>query len=141
MVSLSIDWTGDLTFRNSEGSPSMALHSSTPGVPSPPEALAYAVMGCMAMDVVYVLKKGRHALEAFSVRFEGDRANETPRRFTSMSITFDVTTSASAAVVARAIALSREKYCSVWHTIRPDIPLLTAYVIHPAGGAGLSDIA
>jgi hypothetical protein len=35
-------------------------------------------------------------------------------------------------VVERAIALSREKYCSVWHSLRQDIELITAFDIVPA---------
>jgi putative redox protein len=129
MVSLALDWTGELTFQNAEGSPAIRLHSSTKGVASPPEALAYAIMGCMGMDVVHVLRKGRHRLDALHVQFEGERAHEAPRRFVSMALTFDVTTSAEAHVVERAIAMSRDKYCSVWHTIRPDVELTTAFVV------------
>ena len=58
MASLSLDWIGDLKFKNSDGSPEIELHSSTPGVTSPTQALAYAVMACMGMDVVHVLQKG-----------------------------------------------------------------------------------
>lgn len=129
MIALGLDWIGEMAFRAAEGSPAIELHSSTKGLPSPPEALAYAVMGCMAMDVVYVLRKGRHRLDALTVRFEGERAGETPKRFVSMALEFDVTTSAESRVVDRAIALSREKYCSVWHTIRPDVELTTRSVV------------
>lgn len=129
MVSLALDWTGDLTFGNAPDNPAIELHSSTKGKPSPPEALAYAVMACMGMDVVHVIKKGRHRLDALRVEFKGHRAPEPPKRFVSMTLTFDVTTSASAHVVERAIAMSREKYCSVWHTIRPDVEMSTAFVI------------
>lgn len=130
MPTLSLDWTGELTFASSEGSPAITLHSSTPGVASPPEALAYAVMACMGMDVVHVLRKGRHRLDAFRVTFEGTRAADPPRRFLTMTIVFELTTSASTAVVERAVMLSREKYCSVWHTIRQDVELKTLHVIH-----------
>jgi putative redox protein len=95
----------------------------------------------MGMDVVYVLGKGRHVLEALTVRFDGERSTEVPKRFVSMSIRFDVTTSAEEAVVARAVALSREKYCSVWHTIRPDIILTTTHVVWPLGGPKAPSVA
>jgi uncharacterized OsmC-like protein len=36
-------------------------------------------------------------------------------------------------IVERAIALSRERYCSVWHSLRQDIELTTAFDIVPAG--------
>jgi putative redox protein len=134
VITLSLDWHGGLKFANAEGSPAIKLHSSTPGVTSPPQALAYAVMGCMAMDVVHVVEKGRHRLEAMTVTFEGRRAEHPPRRFETMSLHFQLTGEIPAAVVERAIMLSREKYCSVWHTIRPDVQLTTTFSIEPRSG-------
>jgi putative redox protein len=127
---LALDWHGDLTFSNAIGSPAIELHSSTPGVTSPPQALAYAVMACMGMDLVHVLKKGRHSLEKLAVRFEGERAQDHPRRFTTMAVHFELTADAAPHVVERAIELSRTKYCSVWNTIRPDVTLTTSFTIH-----------
>ena len=137
-VSLSLDWTGDLSFRNAEGSPSIDLRSSAPGIASPPQALAYATMACMAMDVVHVLTKGRHDLQALRVEFEGERAGEAPRRFVTMHLKFVLTGNIAPAVVERAITLSRTKYCSVSNTLRPDIDFQTTFEIRhsaakPAG--------
>jgi len=129
MVTLSLDWLGDMKFRNSEGNPAIDLHSSTPGVTSPPQALAYAVMACMGMDVVHVVQKGRYELTRMTISFEGERAVEHPRRFISMRVHFALATTADDHVVARAIELSREKYCSVWNTIRPDVELETSFEI------------
>ena len=129
MVSLSLDWHGDLKFSNSPGSPAIELHSSTPGVSSPVHALAYAVMGCMAMDVVHVIQKGRHPLQAMTVKLSGRRAADHPRRFVSMAIEFHITGQMEDKVVDRAIDLSRHKYCSVWNTIRPDVELRTSFTI------------
>ena len=128
---LSLDWQGGLRFRNSEGSPEIELHSSTPGVMSPTQALAYAVMGCMAMDIAYVIEKGRHRLDRFSVRFVGERATDHPRRFEKMHLHFDLTADVTPHAVERAIELSRTKYCSVWNTIRPDVEFVTTFKIHP----------
>lgn len=130
MVSLSLDWHGDLKFANSAGSPAIELHSSTPGVSSPPQALAYAVMACMAMDVVHVIQKGRHPLQALAVTFEGERAGEHPRRFVRMALDFQITGQIDDRVVERAIELSRVKYCSVWNTVRPDVELRTSFTIY-----------
>lgn len=130
MVTLSLDWQGDLKFANSPGSPAIELHSSTPGVSSPPQALAYAVMACMAMDVVHVIQKGRHPLKAMTVKFEGQRAQEHPRRFVWMAIDFQITGQVEDRVVERAIELSRTKYCSVWNTVRPDVELRTSFTIY-----------
>lgn len=130
MIALSLDWKGDLKFASSLGSPAIELHSSTPGVSSPPQALAYAVMACMAMDVVHVIQKGRNPLTAMTVKFEGERAHEHPRRFVSMSIDFQITGQVEDHAVARAIELSRTKYCSVWNTLRPDVDLQTSFTVY-----------
>lgn len=128
---LTLQWQGDMKFVNAPGSPAIDLQSSAPGVTSPPEALAYAVMGCMAMDIVHVIRKGRHELEGMTVRFTGERAAEHPRRFVSMVMHFELAGPVPAAVVERAIELSRTKYCSVWNTIRPDVSLQTSFAIRP----------
>jgi putative redox protein len=130
MVSLSLDWTGDLNFQSSAGFPAIELHSSTEGIASPPQALAYAVMACMAMDVVYVLRKQRLTFTALNVRFEGERAPEPPRRYLWMKLHFTITGEVPDPVAERAIQLSRDKYCSVWHTIRPDVNLDTSFEVH-----------
>ena len=126
-VHLSLDWLGNLNFKNSAGSPAIDLHSATAGVSSPPQALAYSVMACMAMDIVHVIQKGRHDLRAMRVSCDGVRAEEHPRRFVAMSLAFHLTGDVPDHVVERAIELSRTKYCSVWNTIRPDVTLTTTF--------------
>ena len=131
MSPLSIDWIGDLKFKNSDGNPEIELHSSTPGVTSPMQALAYAVMACMGMDVVHTIQKGRHDLRAMRIRFEGERAVEHPRRFVTMGLHFEITGTVPDHVVQRAIDLSRDKYCSVWNTVRTDVELTTTFAVNP----------
>ena len=43
--------------------------------------------------------------------------------------------------VERAIELSRERYCSVWHSLRPDIDFRTSFEIaaSAARGDGVTD--
>jgi putative redox protein len=129
---LSLQWIEGLRFRNAEGSPAIDLASSVPGMTSPVQALAYAVMGCMGMDIAYVVRKHRRVLQAMTVRFEGDRAETHPRRFTTMRLHFDLTGAIEPHIVERAIALSKAKYCSVWNTIRPDVELTATFAVHDA---------
>jgi uncharacterized OsmC-like protein len=129
LVELSIDWIGDMQFRSSAGQPAIELHSSTPGIASPPQALAYAVMACMAMDVVHILKKTRCDLKAMTVRCQGERAAGQPRRFVSLRLHFDITGRTAPHIVERAIELSRTRYCSVWNTLRTDVKLETGFSI------------
>ena len=129
-ISLSLDWAGELKFKNSSGSPAIELHSGSPGVTSPPQALGYAIMACMAMDVVHVLERARNDLRTMSVKFIGKRSSEHPRRFISVTLHFDLTGRIDAHVVDRAIELSRVKYCSVWNSLNPDIAFTATHRIH-----------
>jgi len=99
--------------------------------PSPVEALAVAVAGCMAIDVVDIVTKGRHPLESLSVTLTAERAPEPPRRFVKVALHFTVKGKVPSAALERALQLSRDKYCSVWQTVRQDIPLATTYEVHP----------
>jgi putative redox protein len=132
-MKLALDWVENQHFRSSAGFPSIELKSSAPEAASPPQALAYAVMGCMGMDVVHVLTKGRHALRSLKVSCDAERASEHPRRFIRLALHFDVATDAPDHVVARAIELSSTKYCSVWHSLRSDIAFATSYTVHGIG--------
>jgi len=122
-------WIGDLNFKSGDGESPLELHSSTTGMLSPTQALAYAVMACMAMDVVHVLTKGRHDLKAMRVRFDGERAAEPPRRYISIKLHFEITGNVDDHVVERAIQLSREKYCSVSNTLDPNMPFETGFAV------------
>lgn len=128
-MTLALAWKGELKFENGLGSPPIELHSSTPNVTSPTQALAYAVMACMAMDVVHILQKAKHDLQALTVSFEGTRAQEHPRRYTSIHLHFDVTGDVPGAAVTRAIELSRTTYCSVSNSLRPDIGLTATFAV------------
>jgi putative redox protein len=136
-VELTLQWNGGLSFNSPEGAPAISLAGSQPGVVSPTQALAYAVMGCMGMDIVYALEKGRHQLAGMTVRFDGERAPAAPRRFVSMTLHFEFVTTAAPEAVERAIERSRDKYCSVWHTIRPDVVFTTTFTITPVDVSAL----
>jgi putative redox protein len=129
MANLSLVWKGDLTFTNGAEGPPIELQSSTPNVVSPTQALAYAVMGCMAMDVVHALQKGRHDLQALTVTFQGTRAQEHPRRLVAIHLHFDIAGGVPDVAVERAIEISRTTYCSVSNSLRQDIDLKTTFTV------------
>ena len=96
----------------------MVLDSAGQAGPSPVQALAFALAGCMGMDVVHVLKKGRLDLHGLKISLSADRAQEDPHRITAVTIDFTVTGNVPKEQIQRAIDLSHDKYCSVWHSIR-----------------------
>jgi putative redox protein len=94
------------------------------------QALAEALAGCMTIDVVMILTKGRHPLKGLQVSFSGERAPQPPKRFLSATLTFHITGEVPAAAVERAIQLSRDTYCSVWHSLQQDIAFHTTFHVH-----------
>lgn len=80
---------------------------------SPMEFLLAGVAGCTAMDVVHTLRKMRQPLAGLAVEIRGIRADEHPKVYTDVIITYVVTgEGVDPAAVERAIALSQETYCS-----------------------------
>jgi putative redox protein len=130
-TTLELIWEHDLVFAGKSGDVPMVLDSASAAGPSPMQALAFALAGCMAMDVVYVIRKGRHDLRGLRVDLSGKRAQEDPRRFTAMTLHYAVTGSVPDAIVDRAIQLSKDKYCSVWHSMRSDIELTVTFKVTP----------
>jgi putative redox protein len=128
---IEIVWEHDLVFGGTSGAVGMTLDSSSAAGPSPMQALAFGLAGCMAMDVVHILKKGRHDLRGMRAHLVGQRADEEPRRFTAVRLHYDVTGDVPRDAVERAIALSKEKYCSVWHSMRQDIDFETTFSVAP----------
>ncbi len=128
---LELLWERDLVFAGTSGQARMTLDSASVAGPSPMQALGFALAGCMAMDVVHVLRKGRHDLRGLTVGLVGGRADEEPRRFTSVALQFTVTGSVPHAPIQRAIDLSRDKYCSVWNSLRQDIELNVTFTVVP----------
>lgn len=130
-LEVSLTWTHDLAFTATSGPITVTLDGHTREGASPVQALAMALAGCMAIDLVDIVTKGRHRLRALSCSLVGERAAEPPHRFTSFVLRYRVQGDVPDAAVERAIALSREKYCSVWHTLRQDIPLDVGFTIAP----------
>jgi putative redox protein len=128
-VDLQLVWERELVFSGTSGSIGMTLDSAASEGPSPMQALAFGLAGCMAMDVVHILQKGRHDLRGLRAELSGARAPETPHRFTAITLHYTVNGDIAVDVVARAIELSREKYCSVWHSLRTDIDFRITHTV------------
>jgi putative redox protein len=123
-------WMGDLKFSGTSNQTSMTIDGSSVAGPSPVQALGFAVAGCMTIDVAHMLTRGRHPFHAMRSHLVAERAQEDPHRFMRMTLQISVEGDVPADAVDRAIALSRDKYCSVWHSIRQDIEFTVTFDIH-----------
>ena len=115
-----VKWTGDgMSFLAETGSNHLiAMDGASEGggrnlAPRPMELLLAGTGGCTAYDVVMILKKGRHAISGCEVSLEAERAESEPKVFTRIHFHFVVRgKKLSSDAVARAIELSKDKYCS-----------------------------
>lgn len=124
-------WADRLRFGATSGESAIVVDGDSGAGPSPMQLLAFALAGCMTADVVAILQKGRQPLTALRASLTGIRAANPPRRFASVAVHFHVTGAVPADAVERAIALSRDTYCSVWHSLRQDVEFTTSFEIHP----------
>jgi putative redox protein len=122
-------WIGDLRFDGTSNKASIVLDGNSVAGPSPVQALGFAIAGCMTTDVVHILTKGRHPMTAMRSHFAAERAQDDPHRFLRMTLHLTIEGDVPADAVERAVALSREKYCSVWHSMRQDIDFLVEFTV------------
>jgi len=134
-IELDLAWQGGARFDGHAGGVPVVVDGNRQAGPSPPQALVIGLAGCMGIDVVDILQKGRFAIDGLRLHLEGDRRAQVPRRFTQIRLHFTVTGDVPEDRVERAIALSRERYCTVWHSLRQDIELWTSFeIVPPSGG-------
>ena len=130
---VDLRWEGGTVLSCRSGDVKTTLDWESRTAASPVQALVFALAGCMASDVVLVVEKGRQPLRGLTARVTVVRAEKPPRRLLRVDIRFTVTGEVPADKVERAIRLSRETYCSVWHSMAQDIELTTSFEIDPAG--------
>ncbi len=129
LLEVDLEWEGGLRFRGRSGEVEILLDSPPKAGPSPVQALGFALAGCMAMDVAAILQRGRHDFKALRAHLEGRRRAENPKRLLAVDLSLTVVGPVPPDRVERAIQLSRETYCSVWHSLNPDIELTTSFEI------------
>lgn len=126
---IRLSWTGSgLVFDGGPADgPQLVVDGDSATGPSPMDLVLTAVAACMAIDVKVILEKGRVPFEALDVTARGTRRERSPRHYTAVQLVFRVAgvPPGRRSRVERAIALSREKYCSVLFSLRQDLELET----------------
>ncbi len=133
---VALRWTGGLSFEGGPaGGPGIVVDGDSEAGPSPMDLALTAVAACMAIDVKVILEKMRTPPKTLEIAAEGERVEDAPRRFSRVRLAFRLGGLGEADLekAERAVALSREKYCSVLFTMRPDLKLETA--VELGGGA------
>jgi|SRR5271169_1827601 putative redox protein len=95
---------------------------------SPTETLLLSVAGCMGIDMVSFLKKMKCEIKSYKMDIVGERNPTPPQYYTAMEMIIAVSGKGlTAKKLERAISLSHEKYCSVYHTLRKDLKMKVDY--------------
>lgn len=87
----------------------------------PTELLLNAVAGCTGIDIISILTKMRINPTSFTMDVEGDRTDEHPKKFTKINIHYALEGDLPEDKVIRAIKLSKDRYCSVSHSLSAEI--------------------
>lgn len=127
-----LSWAGEgMVFRGGgDGGAQITMDGDARLGPSPMEALLLSLAGCTGSDIVSILGKMRVPLAGLAVSVEGERADGEPRRYVRIRLRYEAEGVPPEAQpkLERAVELSLARYCSVLHSLRPDIELTTEVV-------------
>ena len=134
-ITAKIIWMGGLKFtgRNSDDLETVMDGDRQAGA-SPVELLLESLGACPSTFIVKMLKKMREPFSRLEISLEANRHSPEPRFITAVRAQFDVWGEGlNPDKVMRAIGLSFAKYCSVYHSLRPDMEFQVEYRIHEPG--------
>ncbi|MBF0153054.1 MAG: OsmC family protein [Magnetococcales bacterium] len=96
----------------------------------PMELLLIGMGGCTSIDVLHILRKGRHAVQDLEVAIRGERAEEDPKVFLKIKVHYRITgRDIPLQALERAIKLSEEKYCSASIMLGKTASIETSYEV------------
>ncbi|HJR15642.1 MAG TPA: OsmC family protein [Gemmatimonadales bacterium] len=128
---VTLNWTDGLRFTGGvPGGPTATIDGDSAAAPGPMASLLLAAASCSGSDVVVILRKMRVGLRSLRIEVSGQRREEEPRRYTA--IHFDYHLGGDGLdnhKATRAVSLSVEKYCSVIHSLAPDIAITYAVTL------------
>jgi putative redox protein len=106
-----------------EVGPGVIIDGKSEKGPGPMDSLLLALAGCMAVDVQVILERSRVPMTGMEVEVEGERADSHPKRYTRIRLVYRVEgpQEEHQTKLERAVSLSQEAFCSVLHSLRPDI--------------------
>ncbi|HEX5004886.1 MAG TPA: OsmC family protein [Gemmatimonadales bacterium] len=120
---VTLRWLDHLRFEGGEpGGPTVVIDADNTTAPGPMLQVLLATAACAGADVVPMLEKMRVKVTSLELRMSGLRRDEAPRRYLAIHYAWTIRGDGLDETKARrAIDLSMEKYCSVLHSLAPDI--------------------
>lgn len=97
----------------------------------PMESLLAGLGGCSAIDIISILNKQRQQIDDFSIEISATRKEAQPAIFEDIHITFILTGNIEEAKLQKAVTLTVEKYCSVYHILQATANIQHDYQLLP----------
>jgi putative redox protein len=126
-MELTVKWNEKMAFSGTTPSGHEIKMDAAPEVGGentgarPTELLLNAVAGCTGIDIISILHKMRLEPSSFQMDVKGERADDHPKKFTTINIHYALEGDLPEEKVVRAIQLSKDKYCSVSHSLSAEI--------------------
>lgn len=93
---------------------------------SPMELILGAISGCVAVEIVSMMKKRRKTVIDFEIETTGSRKEEPPRGFTHIHSKYILTSpDAKQEELEKVSKLALDKYCSVANSLNAEIDFST----------------
>jgi putative redox protein len=98
--------------------------------PTPKELFLQSLAGCTMMDVALIIEKSRKKLDRFWIDVEAELCNTHPKTFKKIHLKYNfISPDLDEDTAKKAIDISREKYCSIYNTIKDSVDISYSYEI------------
>jgi putative redox protein len=136
MVKAKLKWAGGIRF---EGKSEFGLDIATDGVKKaggtengykPTELVLFGLAGCTGVDVVKILEKMRQDVTGIEIEVKGYQPDEYPKPYNRIEVKYVFRgKNLDESKIARAIALSEDKYCMVSLSLKGVARITSSYEI------------
>ena len=97
---------------------------------TPMELFLFAMAGCTAMDVQWIMDRQRQKLDKFEISIDGIRREEDPRYYETINMEYTLEGQGLRKdAVDRAIRLSQDEYCSVRAMLNDKVKVNITYTL------------
>ncbi len=96
----------------------------------PMELLLVGLASCLSIDVLTILYKQKQDINKYQVKVKATRKEAEPPIFETITVSLYVWGKVSDLKLNKALELTKEKYCSVYHILKPTAQIQTQYFIN-----------
>jgi len=96
----------------------------------PMELLLVGLASCLSIDVLNILYKQRQKISKYQVKVSATRKEAEPSIFENILVNLYVWGNVNEQKLNKALTLTKKKYCSVYHILKPTAQIQTQYFLN-----------